>query len=58
MHIVSTLNVVEKKLIAPHLAFAQIFQLKDGQYGLHKNIVNFPTSLDLVQSTLPRFVTL
>jgi hypothetical protein len=25
---------------------------------LHKNIVNFPTSLDLVQSTLPRFVTL
>jgi hypothetical protein len=58
MHIVSTLNVVEKKLIAPHLAFAQIFQLKGyGQYGLHKNIVNFPTSLDLVQSTLPRFVT-
>jgi hypothetical protein len=28
MHIVSMFNVVEKQLIAPHLTFAQTFQLK------------------------------
>jgi hypothetical protein len=55
MHLVSTLNVVEKWLIAPHLTFAQFFQLKGyGQYGLHGNIVNVPTNLDLVESILPR----
>jgi hypothetical protein len=35
---VSILNKIEKSLIAPCLAFTQIFQL--GQYGMHGNIVN------------------
>jgi hypothetical protein len=55
MHLVSTLNVVGKQLIAPHLTFAQIFQLKGyGQYGLHANIVNVPTNLNLDQYVLPK----
>jgi hypothetical protein len=55
MHLVSTLNVVEEWLIAPHLTFAKKLQLKGyGQYGLHGNIVNVPTNLDLVQIILPR----
>jgi hypothetical protein len=39
---------------SPCLAFTQIFQLKGyGQYGIHGNIVNVPTNLDLVQTILP-----
>ncbi len=49
------LHKFEEHLIALHLAFAQIFQLKGyGQYGMHGSIVNVPTNLDLVQIILPR----
>jgi len=41
-------------LIAPHFTFTQIFWLKGyGQYGMHGNIVNVPTNLNLVQTILP-----
>jgi len=44
-------------LIAPHLAFAQIFQLKGyGQYEMHGSIVNIPKKLDMVQIILPRLL--
>jgi hypothetical protein len=47
-------NKIEEHLIAPHVAFAQIFQLKGyGQYELHGSIVNLPKNLDLVQIILP-----
>jgi hypothetical protein len=46
---VPILNKIEEHLITPCFAFTQIFQLKGcGQYGMHGNIVNFPTNLDLV----------
>jgi hypothetical protein len=42
-------------LIAPRLAFAQIFQVKGyRQYGMHGSIVNISTNLDLVQTILLR----
>ncbi len=51
---VPILNKIEERLITPCFAFTQIFQLKRfGQYGMHGNIVNFPTNLDLVQIILP-----
>jgi hypothetical protein len=35
--------------------FAQVFQLKGyGQYGMHGNIDNVPTNLDLVLTILPQ----
>ncbi len=44
-------------MITPHLAFAQIFQLKGyGQYGMHGNIVIVSTNLDLVQTILLRLL--
>jgi hypothetical protein len=47
------LNKIEGCLIAPCLAFTQIFKLKGcGQYGMHGSIVNIPTNLDLVQTIL------
>jgi hypothetical protein len=54
---VPILNKIEERLIAPHFAFAQIFQLKRyGQYGMHKSIVKVPTNLDLVQTILLRLL--
>jgi hypothetical protein len=48
------LNKIEKYLIAPRLAFAQIFQLKRyGQYGMHRSIINVPKKINLVQIILP-----
>jgi hypothetical protein len=45
------LNKIEEILIAPCLAFAQIFQLQGyGQYGLHGSIVNVPTNLNIIQT--------
>ncbi len=42
-------------MIAPRLTFTQIFQLKKcGQYGMHGNVINFPTNLNLVQIILPQ----
>jgi len=42
-------------LIAPRLAFTQIFQLKGyRQYGMHGSVVNISTNLDLVQTILLR----
>jgi hypothetical protein len=47
------LNKVEKHLIAPQLAFAQMFQLHGyGQYGIHGSIINVPTNLNLIQNVL------
>jgi hypothetical protein len=47
------LNKIEERLITPCLAFMQIFQLKGyEQFGMHGNIVNFSTNLDLVQNVL------
>ncbi len=44
-------------MIAPCLAFTQIFQLKGyGQHGTHGTIVNVPTNLDLVQIILFRLL--
>jgi hypothetical protein len=52
---VPILNKIEECLIAPHLTFMQLFQLKGyRQYGMHGIIVNVPTNLDLVQTILPR----
>jgi hypothetical protein len=48
------LNKIKECLITPHLAFAQIFQLKGyGQYGMHGSIINVPTNFNLVQILLP-----
>ncbi len=42
-------------MIAPRLAFTQIFQLKGyRQYGMHGSVVNISTNLDLVQTILLR----
>ncbi len=44
-----------KFLIATQLAFAQFFHSKIyGQYGMHKNIVNVPTNLNLMEIVLSR----
>jgi len=54
---VPILSKIEEHLIVPHLAFAQIFQLKGyGQYGMHENILDVLTNLDLVQSILPQLL--
>jgi hypothetical protein len=51
---VSIFNKIKEHLIALHLAFTQIFQLKGyGQYGMHGSIVNVPTNINLVQTILP-----
>jgi hypothetical protein len=43
-----------KFLIAPQLAFAQIFHSKIyGRYGMHKSIVNVPTNLNLMEIFFP-----
>jgi len=48
------LNRIEERLFAPHLVFAQNFQLWGyGQYGMHGNIVNVPKNLNLIQNILP-----
>jgi hypothetical protein len=50
MEFVLMLNKIEKHLIAPHLAFAQKFQLwVYGQYGMNGSIVNVPTNLNLIR---------
>jgi hypothetical protein len=55
MKYVLTLNKIKKGLIAPCLAFAQIFQLQSyGQYGMHGNIVNVPRNFNLMQNILSR----
>jgi hypothetical protein len=46
-------NKIEEQLITPCLAFMQFFQLRSyEQFGMHGNIVNFSTNLDLVQNIL------
>jgi hypothetical protein len=51
---ISILNKFEECLIAPHLAFTQIFQLKGyGQYGMHGNIIHVVTNLNLVWTIWP-----
>jgi hypothetical protein len=46
MKYVLALNKIEKHLIAPYLAFAQIFQLQSyWQYGMHGSFVNVPKKL-------------
>jgi hypothetical protein len=53
MNTISSLNKIEEPPVAPHLAFAQIYQIKGyGQYGMHGSIVNVPTNLDLIQIIL------
>jgi hypothetical protein len=55
MKYVLALNKIEKNLIAPCLAFAQIFQLQSyGQYGMHRSIVNVPRNFNLIQNILSR----
>jgi hypothetical protein len=50
---VPILNKIEECLIAPCLAFVQIFQLKGyGRYGMHGSIVNISTNFNLVQTIL------
>jgi hypothetical protein len=47
------LNNIKEHLIAPHLAFAQIFQLQRYEkYGIHESVVTIPTNLNLVQNVL------
>jgi hypothetical protein len=49
------LNKIKERTFAPHLVFAQNFQLWGyGQYGMHGSIVNVPTNLNLIQNILPR----
>lgn len=53
MEFVVMLNKVERHLIALQLTFAWIFQLHGyGQYGIHGNIVNVPTNLNLIQNVV------
>jgi hypothetical protein len=49
---VMTLNKLEEHLVAPRMAFAQIYQ-----YGLQSSIVNVPTNVDKMQITLLQLVT-
>ncbi len=47
-------NKIDECFIAPHLAFAHIFQLwRCGQYGMHGSIMNVPSNLKLIQNVLP-----
>jgi hypothetical protein len=42
-------------LITPNFTFAQFFQLQGyGQYGMHINILNILTNLNLVQNVSPQ----
>jgi hypothetical protein len=44
---------IENCLITPSFTFAQFFQLQGyGQYGMHINILNILTNLNLVQNVL------
>ncbi len=53
MKLLLMLNKIEEHLIAPHLIFTQIFQLQGyEQYGLHGNIVNVPTNVNIIQAIL------
>ncbi len=48
------LNELEKRLISPHLAFVQIWQLQGyGQYSIKGNIINVLTNVNFTQSILP-----
>lgn len=51
MEFALNLNKIEYCLIVPWLAFAQNCQLHGyGQYGMHGNIINVPTNLNLIQN--------
>jgi hypothetical protein len=55
MKYVLALNKIEKRLIAPCLVVAQVFQLQSyGQYGMHGSIVNVPRNFNLMQNILSR----
>jgi hypothetical protein len=44
------LNNIKEHLFAPHLTFAQFFQLQRyKQYKIHESVVTIPTNLNLVQ---------
>jgi hypothetical protein len=54
MPFVLMFNKIEEQLVAPHLVFAHIFQLKGyGKYGMHGNVVNLPSNFDFVKNVLP-----
>ncbi len=54
---VKKLNELEKQLVSPHLAFAQIWQLQGyGQYNIKGSIINVPSNINFTQSILPCFL--
>jgi hypothetical protein len=53
MNLVLMLNNIEKCLITPCLAFAQIFQLQGyKQYKIYGRVVNVQTNLNFFQNVL------
>lgn len=52
----STLSKLEERLASLQIAFAQIWQLghKRSQIGLTGTIINVPTYINIIQTTLPR----
>jgi len=54
INFVKKLNELEKRLISPHLAFVQIWQLQGyGQYSIKGNIINVLANVNFTQSILP-----
>jgi hypothetical protein len=46
-------NELEKRLVSPHLAFAQIWQPQGyGQYNIKRSIINVPLNINYTQSRL------
>jgi hypothetical protein len=47
------LTTLEKRLVSPHLAFAQIHELHNfGQFELHGSIINILANIDQTQCSL------
>jgi hypothetical protein len=53
--LVQKLTQLEKCLISPYFAFAQIYKLQGYmQYNMHGSVMNVPTNVDQIKSILPR----
>ncbi len=54
INFIKKFNELEKRLVSPCLAFAQIWQLQGyGQYSIKGIIINVPINVNFTQSILP-----
>lgn len=53
---VTALNKLRKRLVAPCMAFVQIYQVNGWrQYNIRNSVRNVPTNIDKIQSTFATY---